>query len=129
MKIFADDTKIHNICKYHITIQSDITKLEAWSETWHLYFNEGKCKCIHYGHNNPKHKYYFNTKDGPIEIAEADIEKDLGVTFDSSLKFDIHINQAVNKANTVLGLIKRNFAFIDEHVFLKLYKEQCGKRN
>ena len=120
--IFADDTKIHNKCKYHKTIQSDITKLEAWSETWQLYFNNGKCKCIHYGYNNPKHKYYFNTKDGPIEIVEANTEKDLGVTFDSSLKFDIHINQAVNKANAVLGLIKRNFTYIDEFVFLKLYK-------
>ena len=120
--IFADDTKIHNKCEYHSTIQSDISKLEIWSETWQLYFNNGKCKCVHYGHNNPKHKYYFNTKDGPVEIAEADTEKDLGVIFDSSLKFDQHIKAAVNKANAVLGLIKRNFEFIHENIFLKLYK-------
>ena len=49
-------------------------------------------------------------------------EKDLGVIFDTTLKFDLHIESMIKKANSMLGLIKRNFSFIDMFVFLKLYK-------
>lgn len=38
---------------------------------------------------------------------------DLGVTFDSHLLFSEHINDKINQADIVLGLIKRNF-----HVFV-----------
>jgi len=57
-----------------------------------------------------------------VEIPTCTEEKDLGVTFDSTLKFDIHINNIVKKANGILGLIRRNFKCIDKEVFLKLYK-------
>ena len=37
-------------------------------------------------------------------------EKDLGVIFDTTLKFDLHIESMIKKANSMLGLIKRNFS-------------------
>ena len=42
--------------------------------------------------------------------------------FDQSLKFDLHIDTIVNKANSMIGLIKRNFSFMDIDIFLNLYK-------
>ena len=42
--------------------------------------------------------------------------------FDTTLKFDLHIESIIKKANSMTGLIKRNFSFIDMFVFLKLYK-------
>ena len=42
--------------------------------------------------------------------------------FDSSLKFDIHIQKAVSKANQMVGMIKRSFTYLDKEIFLKLYK-------
>ena len=42
--------------------------------------------------------------------------------FDQSLKFDLHIDNIVNKANSMIGLIKRNFSFMDIDIFLNLYK-------
>jgi hypothetical protein len=39
--------------------------------------------------------------------------KDVGVTFDSKLKFAAHINEKVNKAFSVLGVINRNFKYME----------------
>ena len=49
-------------------------------------------------------------------------EKDLGITFDESMKFDIHINTIIKKAHQMLGLIKRTFSYLRKDIFLKLYK-------
>ena len=65
--------------------------------------------------------------DSNYDIDNVHIEKvtsirDLGVTFDTKLKFDIHINEKINKACSILGLIKRNFYYISEEAFVILYK-------
>jgi hypothetical protein len=49
-------------------------------------------------------------------------EKDLGVTIDDKLKFDQHIAVKVNKANSVMGIIRRSFRHLDESTFSKLFK-------
>ena len=88
---------------------------------WNLYFNVLKCKCIHFGTNNPCYSYKINS-NSDINIPVGEDEKDIGVTFDSTLKFDNHINNKVTKANQVLGIIKRNFLNVDKCTFCKLYK-------
>ena len=40
-------------------------------------------------------------------------ENDLGVLFNSSLKFGNHIHKIVHKANRLLGLIKRTFSYLE----------------
>ena len=35
--------------------------------------------------------------------------KDLGIVFDYRLKFDEHVDEKINKAYQMLGIIKRNF--------------------
>ena len=35
--------------------------------------------------------------------------KDLGVIFDKRLTFGDHMHEKINKANNVLGIVKRNF--------------------
>ena len=49
-------------------------------------------------------------------------EKDVGVTFTVSLKFDEHIQNVTTKANQIVGMIKRSFTHMDNDIFLKLYK-------
>ena len=48
-------------------------------------------------------------------------EVDLGVTIDHELKFEDHISKKVNKANSIAGLIRRSFAYLDRQLFKKLY--------
>jgi len=47
---------------------------------------------------------------------------DLGVRFDSKQAFSDHINDKVNKAYSILGVIKRNFIYLDKDSFVSLYK-------
>jgi len=45
---------------------------------------------------------------------------DLGVRFDSKLAFLDHMNEKVN--NSMLGIIERNFMYINKHSFVLLCK-------
>ena len=78
-----------------------------WSDKWKLDFNVLKCKTLHIGSKNPKHNYCMKTQNSVNVITECENEKDLGVVFGKSLKFDTHIQKAVAKGNQILGLIKR----------------------
>ena len=48
-------------------------------------------------------------------------EKDLGVIVDSELKFEDNINWIVKKVNSVMGMILRNFVFLDRNMFETLF--------
>ena len=43
------------------------------------------------------------------------------IIVDSSLNFEEHIQTKVNKANAIMGLIRRSFPFLDCHLSKKLY--------
>ena len=48
-------------------------------------------------------------------------EKDLGVIIDNRLKFHTHTSAAIKKANSILGLIMRSFATLDEDILPLLF--------
>jgi len=48
--------------------------------------------------------------------------KDLGVIFYVKLNSSLHITDKVNKANSILGIIKRNFSYLSQICFVMLYK-------
>ena len=77
---------------------------------------------MHIGSKNSCTKYTITQNDIQIELASCEEEKDLGVIFDKHLSFDKHINTAVNKANRILGIIRRTFTDLDADVFIRLYK-------
>ena len=51
-------------------------------------------------------------------LDKLDSVNDLGVMFDSNLSFRDHISHKINKAYSVLGIIKRNFIYMDHTSFL-----------
>ena len=121
--LFADDTKLlREITKKidALSLQDDIMKLEKWSNDWLLKFNPKKCHVLTLGkfeNTMYTHRYKVYEK----EIEHVDIEKDLGVFMDSELSFHDHITKKVNKANSLVGIIRRCFSFIDIDTFKKLY--------
>ena len=121
-KIFADDTKLYDSTSHFAELQNDIYKLQDWSDVWNLYFNVSKCGVLHIGKTNQEQPYYMRQNDNLQRINTLTEEKDLGVTFDKMLSFDLHIGKIVNKANQMLGIIKRSFTYLDKDIFLKLYK-------
>ena len=57
---FADDTKMARVVEsseQQREFQSNIDRLEQWSDDWQMLFNSGKCHILHLGFNNSKHEY------------------------------------------------------------------------
>ena len=44
-------------------------------------------------------------------------EKDVGVTIDNKFSFEKHISDKVNKTNSIVGLIRRTFEYLDMKTF------------
>ena len=57
-----------------------------------------------------------------VELSRSEEEKDLGVMTDDKVNFDKHIQQQVNKANSIIGLIRRMYTFLDETSFRYLFQ-------
>ena len=52
---FADEAKVFrkvNTGGDKQYLQNDLDILVKWSEKWQIFFNFGKCKCLHTGHGN-----------------------------------------------------------------------------
>ena len=121
--LFADDTKIlrqitsrEDACK----LQEDVDSLERWSRKWLLSFNPDKCHVLSLGRfENIKHTHRYNIYESELEHVFE--EKDLGVIIDSELKFEEHMSAKIKKANSIFGLIRRSFSFLDCKLFKKLY--------
>ena len=124
--LYADDAKLFR----HITrksdadlLQKDLLDIQLWMDKWLLKLNVKKCKVVSYGHHLDFKNDYYLQSEGSISILEhLDYIKDLGVTFDSKLKFNYHVNEKVNKSYSVLGLIYRNFKYMSSDTFVMLYK-------
>ena len=86
-------------------------------------FLPDKCHVLHFGHSNPQNRYHIDNASGNIHLLDAvTSEKDLEVTIDQRYKFFDHIENAVKKANCVLGCLARTFRHLNKDTFLLLYK-------
>ena len=119
----ADDTKVYNSAFNKDVLQQDLNYLQKWTEKWCLYFNVLKCKDLHIGSNNENHEYVpCSENDNNTSIMKCTEEKDLGVIFDKDLVFGTHVQSAINKAYSMLGIIRRTFSFLNKDILLQLYK-------
>ena len=123
VKLYADDTKIYReiidpIIDCQI-LQDDLNNLSEWARKWQLRFNADKCESMRITHSRDRSETnYFLEKP----LKDVHNFKDLGVTITKDLSWGNHIGITVNKANKVLGSIKRSVGTADTNVFSMLYK-------
>ena len=80
-----------------------------------MLFNVDKCSVLYLGYNNKEYDY----KLGCDVIKSSATEKDLGVVIDRSGKSSQQCILVARKANTVLGMIKRNISIKSKDVIVR----------
>jgi len=114
--VFADDAKFFR----HILqpqdqdmLQHALNLLHSWSQKWLLKLNINKCQVVSFGRyiDNTCVYNFLDHNNCTIPLARVDKVKDLGVWFDEQLSFKEHMHDKINKAYSMLGIIKRNFKY------------------
>lgn len=117
MKIYRR-IKNENDCKL---LQEDLESFQNWCLHNNLVLNVDKCQQMSFTrrHNSIKFDYSINN----IPLRQIELFNDLGVTFDSKMTFNRHIENICNKASSMLGFIKRWAKEFDNTlVTISLYK-------
>jgi len=124
--LFADDAKLfrHIVSPNdHCLLQKGIDALQHWSQQWLLKLNISKCNIVSFGRSVDKsYVYSISHNNQNVSLERKESFKDLGVILDEKLTFRDHIHDKINKAYSMLGIIKRNFKYLTISSFVLLYK-------
>ena len=130
--MFADDTKLFartDTPKDKEKLQEDLDCVCKWSSLWLLKFHPDKCKVLSLGYKldetPPTFNMVTNSEDGSanqVKLEATPCEKDIGVHVDDNLSFKDHIYTKIKKASAVMGIIRRTFDYLDQNMFLQLFK-------
>jgi len=115
--LYADDAKVYRQIfnsQNKENLQHDLIKLNSWADNWLIKLNKSKCKKVSFGRYTENIEHYSINN---VELENVESIKDLGVLFDSHLQFASHISKQINKAYSILGIIRRNFNFLNKDSF------------
>jgi len=108
-QLFADDLKLYTSLTSNsdvFSLQAALDKLHNWCTAWQFDVNVSKCHVLHIGKTNFSYDYRFNGAIIPPSVEVVD----LGVTVDTLLTYDAHINHIISKAYSRIGAMFKGFS-------------------
>ncbi|KAJ7425275.1 rna-directed dna polymerase from mobile element jockey-like [Pitangus sulphuratus] len=115
---FTDDTKLCGAVytlERRDTTQRDLDRLERGASGNLMKVNKANCKLLHLNQSNPRH----NDRLEKELIERSPAEKDLRVMVDEKLNMSWQCELTVQKANEILGCIKRSLSSRSRDVYHK----------
>jgi len=96
-----------NLVQDQLQLQRDLDSLTDWTSCWGMSFNPSKCTIITISRSNyPLHKFYMLCGVVLQHVSKA---RYLGVLLSDDLQWSKHVQHITAKANSMLGLLQRNF--------------------
>ena len=124
IRLFADDILLYRPIKTsndHRILQNDLNPLTKWADRWLMEFNIPKCKIMqittHYNKSNFTYKMCTISLD---TVTEHDY---LDVCLHHKLSWSPHVDRIRNKANRLLGFLKRNLLNASTQIKEYVYKQ------
>ena len=110
-------------------LQSDINAIDSWCKEWQMSLNHSKCGLLRITRNSQPIHYSYNVEGNLLKTINK--QKDLGVIVSKDLKWSLNVQDVSNKANKMLGFVKRScFHASDPKVrktlYLALVRSQLG---
>lgn len=107
---YADDLKLYitikSLADCHL-LQMAINELKKFCDIFNLELNISKCYSLSFSRSKAL-KFNFDYSIDNVQLKKASSIKDLGVTLDSKLQFNEHLNSCVSKSLKMLGFIFRS---------------------
>ena len=108
VRLFADDCLLYREIKSEDDskkLQEDLAQLEQWEKNWLMSFNPDKCEVLRVTLKRKPLSHDYNLHGHTLNTVPA--AKYLGITIDSKLTFNKHINTVYKKANSTNAFIAR----------------------
>ena len=128
VKLFADDTSLFSIVNCvntsASTLNSDLLKIQDWASQWKMPFNlDGTKQAQEIIFSRKKNAtthppLFFNNS----EIKLSSNQKHLGLTIESKLSFNVHINDKIHQASKGVGLLRKLQIILRQNSLLTIYK-------
>jgi hypothetical protein len=110
LKLFADDAKLYTAVKVasdSLALQQSLDRLACWASEWQLSMNVNKCAVLSLSCSSQPTLYTYFLND--LVISRQNSYVDLGITINSNLSFEQHINNIVSKAQQRTCCLLRGF--------------------
>jgi hypothetical protein len=123
VRLYADDCVIYRVISNAsdtLTLQEDLNTISSWCLKWDMQLNLDKC--VYMNVSRLRTNCFERTyKLGNHTLKKVNKFKYLGVFITSNLKWNDHIQFADQKANQMLGFIRRHFYNCDQQLKRKCY--------
>lgn len=126
ISLFADDTLIYQVVNNappSNKLQKNIDALHTWATRWGMSFNINKCSVMVFNAKQESPQPQYTLGGALLEVVSS--TKYLGVTIQSDLRFNQHIEENVTKAKRQLGMVKRALFDAPESAKLLAYTSLC----
>jgi ribonuclease P/MRP protein subunit RPP40 len=121
IKMFADDTKLYTVLQddsaFSADLQLCLDSILDWSAVWQLKLAPTKCTVMRIK-SRASHSFTCAPcyQIGSVQLPVTENCTDLGVSYDASLSFSLHVNKIVAKASCRAKLILKCFSSRDPSV-------------